>query len=270
MTRDEARAKIFIALDVDHVDKAIGLANKLRGKVGGFKVGLEFIFSLFVTMVSGESLEAARTFGSARKLFALFENSEFLDGKFDDIGNTVAGATTAVCKLEPLMFNVHTTAGRPAMEAARKAVNTFAAANQLKRKPLLFGVTILTNLDEKHLAEIGLKDKDDAENRRLEIVVERALLAQDSGCDGVIASPKEVSAIREACSPDFLICTPAVRLPGADQQDQKNVGTPGGSLAAGASSIVCGREVTQSEDPAAMVERIIDNILESQRQTTTA
>ncbi len=270
MTRDEARARIFVALDVDHVDKAIELVSKLRGKVGGFKVGLELIFTLFVKMVSGKSLEASRTQGNSRKLFAMFENSEFLDGKFDDIGNTIAGATTAICKLKPFMFNVHTSAGRPGLEAARRAVDIFADTHEPQRKSLLFGVTILTNLEEVNLAEIGLKDKDDEENRRLDIVVERALLAKDCGCDGVIASPKEVSAIREACGPEFLICTPAVRLPGAGQQDQKNVGTPGGAITAGANSIVCGREVTQSEDPAAMVERIIDNILEAQEQTATA
>ncbi len=121
---------------------------------------------------------------------------------------------------------------------------------------------MLTSLGESELVELGLKNQEDTEPRRLEIVVRWAKFAQQNGCDGVIASPLEVVAIRQACGPDFLIFTPGVRLPGSQIHDQKNVATPGQAILWGASGVVVGRDITGAKDPVAAAKLVVQNILE--------
>jgi len=263
MNREDAQSRVIVALDVNNVEKAIQLVAKLKPYVGGFKVGFEFLYSMFVSLVTANQETALQTLIQLRTLFSGFNNQEFVDGKIADIGNTVAGASKAICRLNPLMFNIHAFAGSPAIKAARKAVDEMSAELGLERKPLLIAVTLLTSLDEEHLVELGLKNEQDDTPRRLEIVVRLARLAQTHGCDGVIASPLEVSAIRAACGPDFLIYTPGVRLPGSDKQDQKAVNTPGASISDGANGVVVGRDITGAEDVVAAAERVAANILET-------
>ncbi|MBI5530738.1 MAG: orotidine-5'-phosphate decarboxylase [Candidatus Doudnabacteria bacterium] len=261
MTREDARSRIIVALDVNSVEKAIELVSKLKGKVGGFKIGFEFIYSMFATLVTSSAEVAHQTLDQLRELFANLDHQEFLDGKIADIGNTVAGACKAICRLQPLMFNVHAFAGEPAMKAARKAVDEMSTTLELERKPLLLAVTVLTSLGEEHLIQLSLKTEEDKAPRRLELVIKYAMLAQACGCDGVIASPLEVSAIRTACGPNFLIFTPGVRLPGSSKGDQVAVSTPGNSILDGATGVVVGRDITGAEDVVEAAERVIDNIL---------
>jgi len=263
MTRQGARERVIVALDVNDVEKAIELVAKLKGYVGGFKIGFEFIYSMFATLITTGQDSAFKTLVRLRTLFSAFNNLEFVDGKIADIGNTVAGASKAICRLQPLMFNVHAFAGPPALKAARQAVDEISAQLGLEQKPLLIAVTLLTSLGEDDLVELGLKTEDDTEPRRLEIVVRLAKLAQQHGCDGVIASPLEVAAIRAACGPLFLIYTPGVRLPGSGKQDQKAVSTPGSSIRDGANGVVVGRDITGAEDVVAAAELVVDNILEA-------
>lgn len=263
MTKEGARSRVIVALDVSDVDKAIELVAKLKGYVGGFKIGFEFIYSMFATLMNTSQENALHALIRLRLLFSAFNNQEFVDGKIADIGNTVAGASKAICKLGPLMFNVHAFAGPPALKAARQAVDEISGQLGLERKPLLIAVTLLTSLGEDDLVAIGLKDEDDLQPRRMEIVVKLALLAQEHGCDGVIASPLEVSAIRAACGPLFLIYTPGVRLPGSGKQDQKAVSTPGNSIRDGATGVVVGRDITGAEDVVAAAELVVANILEA-------
>jgi len=158
---------------------------------------------------------------------------------------------------------MHAFAGPKAMKAAREAVDNMANELNLERKPLLLAVTVLTSLDETDLVSLGFMPNGVGDPIRPGLVVRYAKLAQDSGCDGVIASPLEVTAIREVCGPDFKIFTPGVRLPGSSQQDQKAVGTPGGSIRAGANGVIIGRDITGAADPVAALERVVDNIVEA-------
>lgn len=112
-----------------------------------------------------------------------------------------------------------------------------------------------------HYGILGFESDESNNPIRPGLVVRYAKLAQSCGCDGVIASPLEVSAIRAACGPNFLIYTPGVRLPGSEKQDQVAVGTPGGSIRDGANGVVVGRDITGAKDPVAATERVVDNIL---------
>lgn len=263
MTREDARKRIIVALDVSDVERALELVTKLKGKVGGFKIGFEFIYSMFAKLVTSPEKTAHQILDQLRTLFAAFENQEFLDGKIADIGATVAGACKAICRLHPLMFNVHTFAGAPALIAARKTVDDMVDVLYFEPKPLILAVTILTSLGEDDLVQLGLKSEDDTTPRRLEIVVRLAKLAQTHGCDGVIASPLEVSAIRTACGSDFLIYTPGVRLPGSSKDDQVAVSTPGKSIRDGATGVIVGRDITGAEDVVAAAELVATNIVET-------
>lgn len=266
MTIQDARSRVIVALDVNDVEKAIELVAKLKGYVGGFKIGFEFIYSLFATLITTSQEAAFHTLVRLRTLFFAFNNQEFVDGKIADIGNTVAGASKAICRLQPLMFNIHAFAGPPALKAARQAVDEISALLGLEQKPLLIAVTLLTSLGEEDLVALGLKNENDTEPRRMEIVVRLAKLAQQHGCDGVIASPLEVAAIRAACGHDFLIYTPGVRLPGSSKQDQKAVSTPGNSIREGANGVVVGRDITGAADVVAAAELVVANILQATNQ----
>lgn len=277
MDRETARSSIIVAIDTDRINKARGLVKVLKGKVGGFKFGFEFIYSTFVSLVTETEEDAYDLLDDLRDLFADLNHTEFIDGKIGDIGNTVKGASAAITRLNPLMFNVHAFAGRPALRGAREGIDNMAAELDLMRKPLLLAVTLLTSLDEEDLFDLGLRPEvrrnppeEEHEKHRPGLVVRYAMVAQEEGCDGVVASAKEAAAIRVACGPDFLIVTPGIRMPGSDKQDQKAVTTPAMALASGANKLVIGRDITGADDPAAAVERIIDHIVAESQAVATA
>jgi len=162
----------------------------------------------------------------------------FLDLKFHDIPNTVAGAVAAAAELPKIrLLTLHTLGGSVMMRAAREAVS------RRKKRPALLGVTILTSMDEAALGSVGI----------IGTPAERALalarLAQDAGLDGVVASGKEARAIREACGPRFLVVVPGVRPAGAGANDQSRVTTPAQAISAGADYLVVGRPITEAENP---------------------
>jgi orotidine-5'-phosphate decarboxylase len=232
--------KIIVALDVDTEMDALELVRKLKDDVGAFKVGLELFNS------TGPGIfQTLRQAGAGRI---------FYDCKFHDIPNTVAGASRAAAKMGVWMFNVHTTGGSAMMKAAVDAARSTAAQAGLE-PPLLIGVTILTSIDETILRE-ELRVSSDVKSQ----VVNLALLAKSSGMNGVVASPHEIGAIREACGKDFLIITPGVRPAGADIGDQKRVMTPGMAVSSGADYVVIGRPITKAEDPVAAAKAIAEEI----------
>lgn len=228
---------VLVALDVERADQAMALADALRGTVGGFKIGKQ--------LFTAEGPSVVR---------ALAERGDrvFLDLKFHDIPNTVAGAVAAAVTTGTWMVNVHASGGRKMMQAAARAART-AAERAGRERPLVIGVTVLTSLDAQDLAEIGITTP------LLDHVVNLAQLAQDAGLDGVVASPREVAAIRHACGPHFIIVTPGIRPAGgaANNDDQVRTMGPSEALAAGASYLVIGRPITAAPDPRAAAEEIL-------------
>jgi orotidine-5'-phosphate decarboxylase len=225
---------IFVALDTTDLDQARGLTQTLAGHVGGIKLGLEFF--------SANGLDGVRTI--AQPGLPLF-----LDLKFHDIPNTVAGAVRAVVPLAPTILNVHASGGPAMMRAARDAAHE--TANSLGiAPPRIIAVTVLTSLGDDDLTEVGQAGPARSQAVRL------ARLTRDCGLDGVVCAPTDVSAIREACGPGILLVTPGVRPDWAAKGDQKRVATPAATLAAGADYLVIGRPITASDDPAAAAARI--------------
>jgi len=168
----------------------------------------------------------------------------FLDLKFHDIPNTVAGACRAAAGLGVWMINVHASGGRKMMEAARESVD--AAANT----PYLIAVTVLTSLDGGDLHDIGVAGEPADQVKRL------AQLASDSGLDGVVCSPQELRTLAGVVPDSFLRVTPGVRSGAKDDGDQKRVAAPAQAMADGADYLVIGRPITQAADPAAALAAI--------------
>lgn len=239
--------KIIVALDAPTIKAASEIADTLKGSVGALKVGMEILNSEGAPQVVNALSSKGRI---------------FFDAKFKDIPNTVAGAARAVTRMNVWMFNVHCLGGIAMMSAAVKAADD-EAARLGKKRPLVTGVTVLTSIDAKALNEIGFEHvRDSVELRKL--VVRLALLAKQAGLDGVVASPWEITAIREACGSDFMIITPGVRPVWAAACDQKRVMTPGEAIRAGADYLVIGRPLTDPPKeigtPAEAAKRILEEI----------
>ena len=236
MTRDEARKKIIFALDVNGLAEIDRYAEMLSGKVGMFKVGKELFTSC--------GLEAVRT-------VQRHGGQVFLDLKYHDIPNTVAKAMVEAARLGVQLANLHALGGREMMETAATAVRKEFG----DQRPRLLAVTILTSSTEETLRDVGIN------HPVPDMVVRLAKLAQESGMDGVVASPLEIGLIRAACGPDFLIVTPGVRPGFASVDDQKRIMTPGEAVSAGADFLVIGRPIAKAVVPADAAELIVDEIV---------
>lgn len=227
-------SRVILALDVPTLQEAVELAKRTAPWLAAVKIG-----SQLFTAEGPVAVRAVHEVGLR----------VFLDLKFHDIPNTVAGAVAAARDLGVWMLNVHGSGGPAVLQAASKA----ATAASSQPRPLVIAVTVLTSLTEAELqATLGA-------TRSLAAQVEHvAREAQKAGLDGVVASPHEIGLIREACGPSFLVVTPGVRPAGADLQDQRRVMTPGEALRAGADYIVVGRPISAAPDPAEAARRISD------------
>jgi orotidine-5'-phosphate decarboxylase len=237
----QAKDRIILALDVDTEKEALALVETLYDRVGAFKVGMQLFNSVGPGIVQKINQLGGRV---------------FVDLKFHDIPNTAAAAGRVMTRLDAFMYNVHIAGGREMMTAVVKS--TAEEANRLGvNPPAVLGVTVLTSISSTQLREEMKVDK-----KVEELVVEWAVMAQECGLSGVVASPQETALIREACGPDFLIVTPGIRPAWSAAGDQKRITTPREALDKGADYMVIGRPIRQAADPREAAARIIEELEE--------
>ena len=227
-------ARILLALDTPDVATAVAQTRAAGAAVDGVKLGLEFFNANGPAGVRQVQAEG-------RPLF--------LDLKFHDIPNTVAGAIRSALALRPMMLNIHA-AGGP--EMLRRAAEAVAEAGE--GRPLLIAVTVLTSLADEDLIAVGQQPPALDQVRRL------AALAQREGCDGVVCSPREIEMLKRDCGASFKLVVPGIRPADSALGDQKRVMAPGEASALGADFLVIGRPITGAADSAAAARRIRQEI----------
>lgn len=217
--------KIICALDTGDLDAALTTVHKLSPSIKRFKIG--------------HSLTLTHSLSVVARLQDAGATHIFLDLKFHDIPNTVAGAVKEASKYGVWMTTIHTTGGSDMMKAA----------SEVSGRPLLMGVSVLTSLDEESLRQVGiLRSVNDQ-------MVKMSTLAIECGFDGLISSPHEASLLRQHLGDEPLIVTPGIRLDGGNLHDQKRVATPQQAIADGASYLVVGRALSEAEDLDAVLEK---------------
>jgi orotidine-5'-phosphate decarboxylase len=230
-----ASQKLILALDFGRLNEALDMARSMAGLVGMFKINIH--------LFTAEGPDAVRKIGALGP-------GIFLDLKYHDIPNTVAGAISAAAELPDVrLLDLHATGGAAMMRAGTQALTRNAGP----RRPKLLGITLLTSLDKADLRRVGIGGTPGS--RALSL----ARLAKRCGLDGVVASPKEVRQIRRGCGRNFLIVVPGIRPAqdgprGAD--DQARVATPAEAIRAGADYLVVGRPITAAADPPAAARAI--------------
>ncbi len=222
------KTELIVALDVDTAEQAIALAESMGEEVEWVKVGKQLF-----TRAGPRVVEELRE-GCGKKVF--------LDLKFHDIPNTVAGAVRAASDMGVEMTNVHASGGSAMMEAAVEA----AADTGL----ILLAVTVLTSLDAAEMQRIGWS------GRPAEQVLRLARLSAGAGIPGVVCSPREVELLRKEMGAGLILVVPGIRPADVDHGDQKRVMTPAQAVRAGADYIVVGRPVTAASDPAVAAAKI--------------
>ncbi|BAY10689.1 orotidine-5'-phosphate decarboxylase [Calothrix sp. NIES-2098] len=233
-----AEQRIIVPLDVSDLQSAIALVDRLP-QVDFWKVGLELFTSTGPTIL---------------ELLKSRQKHIFLDLKFHDIPNTVAGACQAAARYGVDLLTIHATAGKDALKAATEAVQT-GAAHAGVQPPKLIAITLLTSISARQLA-FDLKIPLELP----EYALEMALLAQETGLDGAVCSPQEVAQLRQTCGDDFLLVCPGVRPTWADKADQKRSLTPAQAIKAGADYLVIGRPITTAADPELAWKRISEEL----------
>jgi orotidine-5'-phosphate decarboxylase len=236
------RSSLIVALDFDSLSSAVKFAKQVADLVGMFKIGNQLF-----TAAGPAAVKEVSALGAGI----------FLDLKFHDIPNTVAGAVLSAAAMTGVqLVNVHALGGRAMLEAAVQAIS--AGVPMGADRPRLLAVTILTSMDQKTMKEVGLAG---APKLR---VTKLAQLAKKAGVDGVVASVQEAKAIRKACGRDFLIVTPGVRpkekSESSKRDDQARTATPTEAIRAGADFLVVGRPILAAPDPRAAAQSIVEEI----------
>ena len=224
---------VFVALDTTDLKYARALAARLKPHIGGIKLGLEFF--------SAQGPDGVRG-------FADLDLPIFLDLKYHDIPNTVAGAVRAAAQLGVDILNVHAAGGPAMLKAAAQA------ARGVNPKTKVIAVTVLTSLADADLETVGQRGP------AAEQVARLARLTRDCGLDGVVCSAHEIAALRAALGPDFLLVVPGIRPKGADLGDQQRVMGPRQARDAGASILVIGRPITAAPDPVEAARAIAESL----------
>jgi len=229
---------IIFALDVGTWEEAERFVEQLREWVWGFKIGKELF-----TWMGPKAVEMVQERGG----------KVFLDLKYHDIPSTVAKAAAMATRLRVSMFNLHALGGAEMMRAAVEASRE-EAEKQNQLPPVILGVTVLTSLQPRDLKAVGITLSLEEE------VVQLAILAQQAGLDGVVASPLEITPLRKACGEDLVIVTPGVRPDKGRRYDQARVMTPAEAIQAGADYVVIGRPIREAADPLKATQKILQEI----------
>lgn len=224
---------VIVALDFADAEPALAMAKRFSPELCRVKVGKELFTAAGPRLV--EQLVA-------------MGYQVFLDLKFHDIPNTVAGAVGAAASLGVWMVNVHASGGSRMMEAARQSLASYSD------RPLLIAVTVLTSMAPEDLLSTGVESAPERQVLRL------ANLSRESGMDGVVCSARECGMLRSELGSDFLLVTPGIRPAQAAADDQRRVLTPARAMALGSNYLVIGRPVTQSADPATTLREILTEI----------
>ncbi|MDR3325740.1 MAG: orotidine-5'-phosphate decarboxylase [Rhodospirillaceae bacterium] len=230
---------VFCAIDTADLQKAMILASCLDGLVGGLKLGIEFF--------STNGLDGVRA-------IIKFGLPLFLDLKFHDIPNSVAGAIRSIVRLKPTMITVHSCGGYEMMVAAVNASSSASVEYGVMR-PKLLAVTVLTSMNQSDLKQSGV------DRKLIDQVKCLTTLAQEANVDGVVCSPHELEILRSYCDSDFLLVTPGIRPVWTMIDDQKRTLTPIEALNKGADILVIGRPITAANDPKIAAKMICDELI---------
>jgi orotidine-5'-phosphate decarboxylase len=233
-----AKDKIIFALDVANKDEAEKWIKVLKGRVGFFKIGLELFTAAGPDIVSLVKESGIKV---------------FLDLKFHDIPNTVAGAVRSASRLGVDMMTLHLSGGIAMVAAGVDAAREESANLGIKR-PKIIGVSVLTSLGDSDMKELGIR------SNAAEQVQTLLSVALKSGAEGMVCSPADLGRIKPLAPKGFTIITPGVRPAGADKGDQSRVATPASAIKAGSSLLVIGRPISSAADPVKAVELIASEI----------
>ena len=221
-----SKKKIIVAIDTIDTNEALKI-TKLIPDVGAFKLGLEYFCANGPKGISKISETGVKI---------------FLDLKFHDIPNTVAGAIRASLNLEPYMMTVHLSGGYNMLDRTMEEVKEYCSKKSLKR-PLILGVSVLTSIDNNDFSSLGIKGKVEDQ------VVRLAKLAENSGLDGLVCSAKELKIVKRQVGKSLILVTPGIRPAGGEVNDQKRILTPAQAIKDGANFLVIGRPITSVDDP---------------------
>jgi orotidine-5'-phosphate decarboxylase len=234
------KEKLIFALDIGgDRQEIISWVERLNRHVGMFKVGKESFTRYGPALVKAIQKKGGKV---------------FLDLKFHDIPNTVAGAAREAVRLGVSMFNVHALGGRKMMFETLASVQK-AAEEAGVPKPWVLAVTVLTSLDDRDIRELGFTCSTN------DLVLTLAKLAQDTGLSGVVASPRDIASIRDACGQDFIVVTPGIRdAKAASHDDQKRVLSASEAIEKGADFLVVGRPIRLAKNPIRAAKEMVDAI----------
>lgn len=225
----DLKDRLIVPLDVPTTEQAHEIIDELGDAVSFYKIGLQLF------PVGGVKL-AHDLIADGKKIF--------LDFKFYDIGNTVKNAVASATEFGATFLTIH----------GDRDIAAAAVAGRGDSDLKILAVTVLTSMNEKSLADMGITEP------VADLVVKRARIALEAGCDGVIASALEAKRLRDELGPDFSIVTPGIRSAGVAHDDQKRVVTPLDAITAGADHLVVGREITQANSPRDAAANVLDQI----------
>ena len=232
------RDRLILSLDVSGKTEALEVLKQADNRISTIKVGLELIYNEGLNIIDMVKKSGYKV---------------MLDAKLMDIPNTVAGAVRGISRLDVNIITLHTFGGSSMIKTANDTLAQLSSQKN-KSKPLFFGVTVLTSLDDNDLESFGFKIK------YTELVLNMAKIGIESGIDGIVCSPNEVGLLRKNLGSNFLIATPGIRLAEDSTADQKRINTPEKAIRDGADFIIVGRSIIKSHDIKNTIELFLEKV----------